>query len=151
MSRRIAALLSGLTLLLALGGAGAWAGSDRGRPLVVIFEDRQQQDVDTGAPGATPGDYYVFAQRLESPGGSTVGNIYGRCTTHFDAMETCEGYVRIDGRGLIAVGTAFPADFSEPVTLAVNGGTGSYQKVRGEGRFTQFPDGRFGVIFHLRP
>jgi hypothetical protein len=41
------------------------------------------------------------------------------------------------------------ADFSEPIALAVNGGTGRYQLVSGQGNFIQVADGRFGVVFQL--
>lgn len=150
--RRVSIFAAGvLSLAAAVSAIGGAAAAGRGNPLTVIFEDRQQQNVDTGVPGPTPGDYYVFAQRLEDPDGATVGNLYGRCTSHFDGMEICEGDFAIDGTGLITVQTAFTADFSEPVILAVTGGTDRYDKVRGEGRFTSFPDGRLGVVFRLFP
>lgn len=137
-----------------LGHLGAGRGREHvaGRrigPFTVIFEDRQQHDVDTNGAAPNPGDYYVFAQRLENPRGKTVGNLYGRCTSHFDGMELCEGVFKITRKGDISVQTAFPADFSEPVTLAVNGGTGRYQGADGQANFTQFADGRFGVVFEL--
>jgi hypothetical protein len=56
---------------------------------------------------------------------------------------------KLTGRGLISVQTAYPADFSEPVVLAVTGGTGAYRGAEGEGRFTQFPNGDIGVVFRL--
>lgn len=143
-----------LVLLTVVGttlaaGSGAAVGDDDRETLTVIFEDRQQNDVDVDGAGPTPGDYYVFAQRLENPRGKTVGNLYAKCTTHFDGMDLCEGVFKITGKGEISVQTAFRADFSEPITLAVNGGTGRYQRVSGQGNFTQFADGRFGVVFHL--
>lgn len=146
--RKLAAIAA-IVLGVAAGSAAVASGSGGSRRLTVIFEDRQQQDVDTGAVGLTPGDYYAFAQRLEDRDGDTVGNLYARCMTHFDQMDICEGAFAITGKGLITVQTAFKADFSEPVALAVTGGTGRYERVRGEGLFTQFPDGRVGVIFQL--
>lgn len=148
--RKLAVIAAILLGVVAASAAMASEAGGRHR-LTVIFEDREQQDVDTGEVGLTPGDYYMFAQRLENPGGATVGNLYGRCTAHFDEMELCEGVFVITGRGLITVQTAFRADFSEPVVLAVTGGTGQYQRARGEGRFTLFDDDRVGVIFRLFP
>ena len=137
--------------LLALTALGATAASaeDDGETLTVVFKDRQEHQVDTDGPGRTPGDYYVFAQRLESRRGRTVGDVYGRCTYHFDGMELCEGVFKITGKGDISVQGAFPEDFSEPVILAVNGGTDRYRTAHGEGRFTVFPSGDFGVVFLL--
>lgn len=128
---------------------GSIQSHSNGQTLKVIFEDRQQQDVDLNDPGITPGDYYVFAERLVSPRGADRGDLFGKCTWHFDALQ-CEGVFKIDGKGDITVQAAFR--FIDPeVILAVTGGTKHYQNVRGEGHFTQFPDGRFGVVFHLLP
>jgi hypothetical protein len=147
MRIRIVAVV-GLLVVSALGGTAASARDD-GETLTVVFKDRQEHQVDADGPGRTPGDYYVFAQRLESRRGRTVGNVYGRCTYHFDGMELCEGVFKISGKGDISVQGAFPEDFSQPVVLAVNGGTGRYRTAHGEGRFTVFPNGDFGVEFHL--
>lgn len=68
---------------------------------------------------------------------------------HFDAREMCEAVFKLTGQGDISVQTVYPADFSEPVVLAVGGGTGRYQTAHGEGRFTQFPNGKVGIVFRL--
>jgi hypothetical protein len=137
-----------LTLGLGTLAPGAVADDD-GETLTVILENRRAHHVDTDGPGPTPGDYDVITYRLDDRRGRILGNAYLRCMLHFDDREMCEAVFKITGRGDISVQTVYPADFSEPVILAVNGGTGRYQTVHGEGRFTQFANGRVGVIFRL--
>lgn len=137
-----------LTLALGTLAPGAVADDD-GETLTVVLENRRAHHVDTDGPGPTPGDYDVITYRLDDRKGRSLGNAYLRCMLHFDDREMCEAVFKLTGRGDISVQTVYPADFSEPVTLAVNGGTGRYETVRGEGHFTQFPNGKVGVIFHL--
>lgn len=132
--------------LLALLAPG-WASASGGRTLTVIFEDRRANEIDVGDPGPTPGDYVVFTDRLVDAKGTDLGDVYGRCTQHFDDALLCESVFKLP-EGDIAVQTAFRPD--EAILLAVTGGTRRYKSVSGEGRFTQFPDGRFGVVFRLR-
>lgn len=137
----------GLLVLTALGGTAASAGSD-GEDLTVVFKDRRAHHVDADGAGPTPGDYDVITYRLEDRRARPLGDVYMRCTLHFDNREMCEAVFKL-GRGDISVQTAYPADFSEPVVLAVNGGTGKYKAVQGQGRFTVFPSGDVGVVFDL--
>jgi hypothetical protein len=142
------AAAAGLLVLTALGATAASAGNDR-ESLTVVFKDRRAHHVDVDGAGPTPGDYDAITYRLEDRRARPLGNVYMRCMLHFDNREMCEAVFKLTGRGDISVQTAYPADFSEPVVLAVNGGTGRYKTVQGEGRFTVFPSGDVGVIFNL--
>jgi hypothetical protein len=141
------AAAAGILVLTALGGTAASARHDE--DLTVVFKDRRAHHVDADGAGPTPGDYDMITYRLEDRRARPLGNVYMRCTLHFDNREMCEAVFKISSRGDISVQTAFPADFSEPVALAVNGGTGKYKAVSGEGRFTVFPTGDIGVVFDL--
>lgn len=144
MGPKLRMALAGVALLAVLSPAGASASG--GRTLTVIFEDRRANQIDVGDPGPTPGDYVVFTDRLVDAKGTDLGDVYGRCTSHFDGASLCESVFKLP-KGDISVQAAFRP--GEDVLLAVTGGTRRYQSVSGEGRFTQFPDGRFGVVFRL--
>lgn len=154
MRIKVLTVVSAIMVMLTAGGtmgagSGASAGNDGSETLTVVFKDRRAHHVDVDAPGPTPGDYDVITYRLEDRKARPLGNAYLRCMLHFDDREMCEAVFKLTGRGDISVQTAYPADFSEPVVLAVNGGTGRYRTVGGEGRFTVFPSGDIGVVFHL--
>jgi len=97
--------------------------------------------VDTGPPGFSPGDLYVFSDRLfaASAPNPQVGTDDGRCvlidpaTLKFDCSVTntiSEGGPLIAGE-IMAAGelTLVPGTTSR---FAVVGGTGSYRNVRGD-------------------
>jgi Allene oxide cyclase barrel like domain len=93
--------------------------------------------VDTGAPGFSPGDLYVFSERvfMASAPDEQVGTEDGRCVLidpaalRFDCSITGklpEGEIMVAGTLTLVEGSTS--------TFAVVGGTGAYRQARGEAR-----------------
>jgi hypothetical protein len=92
--------------------------------------------VDLGPPGSTPGDLYVFSERLfavDAPD-DQIGTSDGRCvlidpaTLRFDCSITAklpDGELMFAGTLTLVEGTTS--------TGAIVGGTGAFRKARGEG------------------
>jgi hypothetical protein len=92
--------------------------------------------VDTGPSGFSPGDLYVFSDRLflESAPDEQIGTSDGRCVLidptafRFDCSITTklpEGEIMFAGTFTLVEGTTSVG--------AIVGGTGAYRKARGEG------------------
>lgn len=98
--------------------------------------------VDFGPPGPSPGDLYVFSDRLFLPSSPNdpVGTSDGRCVLidptafRFDCSITAK---LSDGEIMFA-GTLTLVEDATSVG-AIVGGTGAYQRVRGEGSTTLGP------------
>ena len=92
----------------------------------VIEHEVRTADVDTGDPGESPGDFFLFESRLLHPHtGDLVGVDSGKCMI---AIRTfvCDATARIHGKGKIVVAGAF---FSEnDGVLPITGGTGAYRR-----------------------
>jgi hypothetical protein len=93
--------------------------------------------VDTGPSGFSPGDLYVFSDRLflGSAPDEQIGTSDGRCVLidpaafRFDCSITAklpEGEIMFAGTFTLVEGTTSVG--------AIVGGTGAYRKARGEGR-----------------
>jgi hypothetical protein len=109
--------------------------------------------VDIGPAGFSPGDLYVFSDRLFplSTPDEQVGTSDGRCvlidpaTFRFDCSITAmlpDGQLMIAGTLTLVEGTTS--------TGAIVGGTGAYRKARGEGSTTLGPlEGPHDVTIEL--
>jgi hypothetical protein len=102
--------------------------------------------------GLQPGDYVVFREALVR-NGRRVGILLGNCTVQFPTNRRvftiqCDASATLSGRGEItAAGRAqFSQNAAPDATLAITGGTGHFQNVRGEVHLTER-----GSIFHLLP
>ncbi len=148
--RRGRRLLLGLVVVaavgLAVGGVSlaSQGPANNSKPLVLNLISRAtpiNNFVDTGPPGLSPGDLYVWSDRLflASAPNTQVGGNDGRCalidpaTLKFDCSVTntiAEG-VPLDAGQIMAAGelTLVPGTTS---TFAIVGGTGVYRNARGD-------------------
>jgi hypothetical protein len=145
--RRMVWLTVGIAAVgLAVGGISlaSKGPANNSNPLVLNLISRAtaiNNLVDTGPAGLSPGDLYVFSDRLSlaSAPNDQVGTDDGRCvlidpaTVRFDCSVTStfsEGEP-LDAGQLMAAGelTLVPGTMS---TFAVIGGTGAYRTARGD-------------------
>ncbi|HEU0194564.1 MAG TPA: hypothetical protein VGF59_05745 [Bryobacteraceae bacterium] len=78
-----------------------------------------------------PGDGFIFHSRLFNRGGTQVGTLDVQCTLMLSHHAQCLGTVTLPG-GTLSV-TALSPTGNAPTHIAINGGTGRYAKVRGQG------------------
>ena len=131
---------------LAVGGVSlaSRGPANNSNPLVLNLISRAtaiNNFVDTGPPGLSPGDLYVFSDRLALASAPTaqVGTDDGRCvlidpaTLKFDCSitNTIPQGEPLDAGQIMAAGelTLVPGTTS---TFAVVGGTGTYRNARGD-------------------
>jgi hypothetical protein len=139
MKQLVGALAGAAAVGLLIAGVSlASGGGNRNNPLQLHLISRAtaiNNFVDTGPPGSSPGDLYVFSDRVFAADAPTtqIGTVDGRCVLidpaafRFDCSTT--GHLAdgdIMGAGSIAL---VPGASS---TLAVVGGTGAYAVARGE-------------------
>ena len=117
------------------------------------------KQVNVNGPRFGPGDYFLFKERLTNSAGTRVGTDNIICTVHFPFVQNrfgilCEGTFTFSGRGGIERGTisvegvlVYRAGVHS-FALAVTGGTGHYQNVRGE---VHVPAEGNSLTFHLIP
>ena len=139
----VAALLG-----FAAGGSGfARAAGFTDETLVVVQQAPDQQFVDLGAPGPSPGDILVFHSALTDTTGGDLGDLNIQCGVNFSGLAVCLGIFSIDGRGQISV-DALP-EFPLPATGIVTGGNGDFRNARGEADIQPQQDGTTLITFHL--
>lgn len=140
--------MSAALLGFVAGGFGlARAATPSDETLVVVQQAPEQQFVDLGAPGPSPGDILAFHSALTDTTGSDVGDLNIQCGVNFSGLAVCLGIFSIDGRGQLSV-DALPK-FPQPVTGIVTGGNGDFSNVRGQADIQPQPDGTTLIAFHL--
>ena len=144
--------VTGLVASMALTGPATAGGSDgydggwptelvdgdaatatrAGRPSdqVIRLRARTVRDtgVDVGASGFSPGDYFVFEERLFKRG-EQVGRDSVRCMANHRSFM-CDGTLTRGSGNLEVAGTLF-LEAGGPIQVAVTGGTGSYRDAAG--------------------
>jgi hypothetical protein len=128
-----------------LGVARAVAPTDE--TLVVVQQPPEQQFIDLGDPGPSPGDIVAFHSVLTDTAGNDVGNLNIQCGVNFSGRAVCLGIFTIDGRGQLSV-DALP-QLPQPVTGIVAGGNGDFRNARGEADIQPQRDGTTLITFHL--
>lgn len=104
-----------------------------GQTLRLVSREDRFRVIDVGRRGESPGDYVVFEETLLNTSGAVIGRDSARCMGEVRTFR-CDGTFLIYGKGKIEVsGSFFPRD---EATIAVTGGTGRYQNVRGQARIT---------------
>jgi hypothetical protein len=126
----------------------AKAGAKEGTHVFTVIEHEvRTADVDTGDPGESAGDFFLFESRLLHPAtGDVVGVDSGKCMI---AIRTfvCDATARINGKGKIVVAGAF---FSEnDGVIAITGGTGAYREAAGQLFVRDLPNGDTRLTFVL--
>jgi hypothetical protein len=123
----VAAAIGGVSLARAGGTA-----SDATFTLNEVQKQITFVSVSHAAQGA-PGDGLIFRSALVNAGGTRVGTLDVVCTLTFGSHLQCLGTYRLPGGTL--TGTALiPNDEqnTQPVQIAIIGGTGRYDQARGQ-------------------
>lgn len=131
---------------LAIGGVSLASGgpANSSNPMVIKLISRAtaiNNFVDTGPPGYSPGDLYVYSDRLflASAPGEQVGTIDGRCvlidpaSVRFDCSNT--GHIPEGGplgAGDIQSAGTLTLIQGTTSTFAIVGGTRAYRTARGD-------------------
>jgi len=157
--RRHVAVIAGAAVLAAVIGGVAFASagpSNNQNPRILNVVSRAtaiNNFVDTGPAGFSPGDLYVFSERLfmASAPAEQIGTADGRCALidptafRFDCSITS----KLAGGDIMTVGTLTLVQGTTSVG-AVTGGTGAYRTARGEARLELGPfEGPHEVTFQL--
>jgi len=128
-------------------------GHTDGQTLVITTRPTHDKVINVDGREIGPGDYSVFRDRLFNRRGEPIGYTNAMCWVHFPfnrntVTNFCQGTFILDGKGTIQVeGTLqFYADRPPLADLAVIGGTGHWQNVRGELHLTET-----AFVFHLIP
>jgi hypothetical protein len=155
---RKAITLIAVTAIAAVLGAGLVSASSKepsisaARDIHLVARATEQNFVDTGDPGPSLGDMFVFRERLSSEG-QRVGHDGGVCTLTSKRMElSCEVTVQLEGgqvasQGLISEQGPEPHTFVIPIT----GGSGIYRNVRGQARVRELTQKVSRITLHLIP
>jgi hypothetical protein len=148
----LAGALAGVMLLLHGSSIGASADSQNGQGASTLTFDVHFSPfnlTDLGDPGPSPGDLIVFRDALLRDG-APVGDEVGSCVlVDAELTANCTGIVRLDGRGTIAF--SFVNAPPPHKVLAVTGGSGAFDTVRGQGTLDEHGDGTGTLVLRLRP
>lgn len=131
--------LAGMVLALVYAGVTQATDGRGDHDLVIRVISRAtpvNDFVDTGAPGSTPGDLYVFSDRLFSPSAPSrqIGTVDGHCVLIQPAelRFDCSLTTRFAEGDIVSAGTIRLVEGTTSVG-AITGGTGAYENARGEG------------------
>jgi hypothetical protein len=131
-------LIVGLAGVLVLVGGGlsmALAGNNITTPETLVLTETTLKDrsVDIGKPGFGPGDVFLFVSSLTDPAdGSRVATVRGQCTVQIGFSQMCQAGAFLVDRGQIFVSGVIQAtDQPTAFDLAITGGTGEFENVRG--------------------
>jgi len=125
-----------IVLTLALTGVARPAALriSEAETIRLVSQPERERFVDVGRSGFSPGDSFVFLDSLMNETKSLqVGTLLGHCTIHFEGRGVCEATLRLRDRGQItATGALNLSEQSRGGTVAITGGTGDFQNVRGQ-------------------
>jgi len=141
-----------LLATIAFGATTAAPRLHQGRTITVIEHPTTDKVVDTGAPDDSPGDLLTFRNKLYNAGDTTIiGRDQGGCTRISPALGTWQcAWTNVLEGGQIEVSGPFSDGHN--TVLAVTGGTGRFQNVRGEMELKAIAGGtKFAFVFHLIP
>jgi hypothetical protein len=141
---RVTVAVTALGLVIGGVSLASEEPANNANPLVLNLLSRAtsiNNYVDTGPPGPSPGDIYVFSDRLflASAPSEQIGTVDGRCILIDPAAFRfdCSSTNHIAEGGPLAAGDVMSAGSLTLVqgttsTFAVVGGTGAYRTVRGD-------------------
>lgn len=141
----VGAVVLGSLLGPGASGASVPQSDTPAAKITLAMAEAQSKGVDFAPAGNSVGDRYVASGDLKQSG-IRVGNYLGECyVTRVTAAKTtswCEITARLSGGSLVLAGGADRATGQlASGTLAVIGGTGSYQQARGTGFLTETSGG----------
>jgi hypothetical protein len=136
--RKLLTLVVALSVILVAAGfasAIAASGIVVEETLVLGEHTIKGKTIDlAGAPDDfKPGDRYIFRSEL-SQAGDVVGYLYVDCSVHFAHRDSCSQIYDIATRGSVVAEGLVPASqlhLGGTWTLAITGGTGDFENVRG--------------------
>jgi hypothetical protein len=136
--------LAGVLVLVGGGLTMALAGNNITTPETLVLTETNLKGhfVDVGKPGFGPGDSFVFVSSLTDPAdGSRVGTVRGECSAQIGHWQTCQAGAFLVDRGEIFVSGVIQAtDQLAAFDLAITGGTGEFDNVRGSVHIDQVSD-----------
>jgi hypothetical protein len=125
----------------------AAAAKDGSQMLLLRAHQVSEVAVDVNGDGFSPGDYFLFEERLRYQGGSEiVGHDSVRCTMGANTF-ICDASAVLFGRGKIAVYSALFGEKDN--SLVVTGGTGDFTGVGGELQTVNLRHGNELLAFDL--
>jgi hypothetical protein len=146
--RRVAAATAALAV--AVGGASiAQAGESHRHGEFVLTETttaRASVDVDRSGT-STPGDAFIFHSVLTNAAGSAVGTVDGHCVVLLGGRTLCHSVVALE-RGTLST-TFVAAAGSATLAISIDGGTGRYDRARGQIRATRATQTAFREVFDI--
>ena len=148
--RKLMPIVATLLIAAVVVGSTSFAGGAEsgGESFTVVGRFLQAEDIDVGAPGDSPGDYFVEKDALWNEAETErVGWDVVKCTFDFGTTALCTVGLRIFGRGQLT-GTGVVNASSQSFTFPVTGGTGDFRDTTGYVRVTQIEDGEL-LEFHL--
>lgn len=136
--RKMIVLVAGVALATVLATISvASARSSQPKPQVLKLLSKASEInnfVDTGPSGLSPGDLYVFVERLSFASDPTaqIGSADGRCVLIDPSVQRfdCSITSSLPKGTIVTAGTLRLAQGTTSVA-AVTGGTGAYRKARG--------------------
>jgi hypothetical protein len=131
--RRLLAAAGIAAAVVVAGGtsiANAGGGSARGEfVLTETTTARASVDVDRSGT-SSPGDAFIFHSVLTNGAGATVGSVDGHCVVLLGGRNLCHSVVSL-ARGTLS--TTFVASAgSATLAISIDGGTGRYDRARGQ-------------------
>jgi hypothetical protein len=151
-TRRRVLVAAGITAAMAIvGGAAGIAHADggSGRGEFVLTEtttNRAGVDVD-GSGTPTPGDAFIFHSVLTDAGGTRVGTVDGHCVALLGGRNLCHSVVAL-ARGTLSTTFVAAAD-SATLAISIDGGTGRFDRARGQIRATRASQAAFREEFDI--
>lgn len=110
--------------------------------------------VDTGAPGPSQGDLFVFDQPLKNEGGQDIGSNSGYCVTTLPGVHSqCQWTLIFSDAGKVT-GTVVVGGQEHETglsTVAILGSTGKYGDFTGHMTSEPMPDNTFKQTLYLVP
>jgi hypothetical protein len=132
-TRRRLLAAAGIAAVVAAGGASmARAGGTPVHGNFVLTETttaRASVDVDRSGT-SSPGDAFIFHSVLTNAAGTAVGSVDGHCVVLLGGRNLCHSVVALE-RGTLST-TFVAAAGSATLAISIDGGTGRYDRARGQ-------------------
>jgi len=145
----VVTILAAIAATVAGGASIAQAGGSRADGEFVLTETttgRASVDVDRSG-GPSPGDEFIFHSVLTNAAGTAVGSVDGHCTTLLGSRVLCHSVVSL-ARGTLST-TFEAAGGSATLAISIDGGTGRYDRARGQITATRATSTAFREVFDI--